>query len=450
MADPASPAPRPAVRERVVLLVLATVQFTSIVDFMVIMPLGPELERALGLTTEQFSLVVSSYTIAAGLAGLFATVVLDRFARRPAFLTIYTGFLLGTLACGLARTYGQLLAARFLTGCFGGVLGGMALAIIGDVFPEERRGRATSALMSAFGLATILGVPIGLALGQRYGWSMPFVVLAVLGLPILFVAARALPRLGAHLTRVSAEHPLRQLGSTFTEPNHLRAFALTTAMQFGGFAVFPFLSLYLVGNAGVSREGLPWIYVVGGAVTLVSSPFIGRLADRLGKLRVFRVATPALAAMLLVVTNLPPVPLGVAMLAMAGIMLSSSGRAVPAMALITSSVQPHRRGGFLGANSAVQHISSGLGAWVAGLILTETAQAELGDASLTAAHEIHNFPIVGVLGAVITLSSVWFAGRLRLAEPDHATTAAASLAAAATAAVDADEPLNVLEYEAGA
>src|SRR3954467_1789816 len=204
------PGAKPRVNERIVLLILASVQFTSIVDFMVIMPLGPQLERTLRLTPAQFGLIVSSYTFAAGVAGLVSSMVIDRFARRPAFLVLYAGFLVGTLACGLAPNYVTLLAARFLTGAFGGVLGGMAMAVIGDVFPEERRGRATGALMSAFALASVAGVPVGLTLGIRYGWNVPFLVLAVLGLPILFVAARALPPLDHHLHqgRGAAEHPL--------------------------------------------------------------------------------------------------------------------------------------------------------------------------------------------------------------------------------------------------
>ena len=287
------PDSKPKVNERVVLLILASVQFTSIVDFMVIMPLGPQLERTLGLTPARFGLIVSSYTFAAGFAGLVSSMVIDRFARRPAFLVLYAGFLVGTLACGLAPNYATLLAARFLTGAFGGVLGGMAMAVIGDVFPEERRGRATGALMSAFALASVAGVPLGLTLGLRYGWNVPFLVLAALGLPILFVAARALPRLDDHLHQGASEHPLERLRATFAHPNHLRAFALMVTLMFGSFAVVPFLSPYLVSNAGVAESRLPLVYIVGGALTLVGAPLAGRMADRFGKLRVFRIVSPA-------------------------------------------------------------------------------------------------------------------------------------------------------------
>ncbi len=183
-------------RELLLLFVLAAVQFTSIVDFMVVMPLGPQLRRKLGIEPDQFGWIVASYTLAAGLAGLLASSFLDRFGRRRVYLSLFTGFLAGTLLCGLSFNYWSLMAARVVTGTFGGILGGMALAIIGDVFPEERRGRATGILMSAFALASVVGVPLCLSLGTRFGWQVPFLLLAVLGLGVLGLALWILPPSG--------------------------------------------------------------------------------------------------------------------------------------------------------------------------------------------------------------------------------------------------------------
>ena len=182
-------------RERGVLIVLGSVQFTSIIDFMLIMPLGPQLMRTLGINAAQFGLIVSAYTIAAGVAGLVAMPIIDRFGRKAAFLTLFVGFLVGTLCCGLASDYGMLLAARLLTGAFGGVLGGMAMTIIGDVFPPNRHATATGSLMSAFSLASVFGVPFGLAIGTRYGWATPFLILAAMGTLILAYAVWTLPTL---------------------------------------------------------------------------------------------------------------------------------------------------------------------------------------------------------------------------------------------------------------
>ncbi len=415
--------------ERVVLMVLAAVQFTSIVDFMVVMPLGPQLMRSLRINPGQFGLIVSSYTFAAGAAGLVASPLVDRISRRTAFLALFTGFLCGTFWCGFAPNYPTLVAARIVTGMFGGILGGMALAIIGDVFPEERRGRATGALMSAFAMASVAGVPFGLYLGTHWGWHAPFLALVALGCPVLIVAAVALPPLRGHLGG-AAPHPLRQLVQTFSHPNHLRAFALVVTLMFGGFAVIPYISPYLVANVGMPEVRLPLVYVAGGAVTLFSAPLIGRLADRYGKLRVYRFVAPFSATFLLLVTILPPVPTAVAVAVVAALMVSNSGRMVAAMAMVTSSVLPAHRGGFMSANSSVQHMAGGLGSFLAGYLIGQTPDGR-----------ISNFGTVGVFAAAMTLASLWLAGRLRSAGAPVEATPMASLAAAAEATCDVGEPL---------
>jgi DHA1 family inner membrane transport protein len=423
-------------QERAVLLTLAAVQFTSIVDFMVVMPLGPQLMRTLGLSPARFGLIVSSYTLAAGVAGLVASSLIDRFGRKAAFLTLYGGFLIGTLLCGLAPSYATLLLARVVTGGFGGILGGMAMAIIGDVFPEERRGSATGSLMSAFALASVVGVPFGLYLGTQLGWHAPFLLLAALGCPVLGFAFRVLPPLRGHLNRGGTAHPLELLRETFTHPNHLRAFCLVISLMFGGFAVIPYISPYLVANVGVSETSLPLIYIAAGGLTLVAAPIVGRLADRHGKLRVYRVVAPFSAILMLVVTNLPRVALPLAVAAVAGLMVSNAGRMVTAMAMVTSSVEPRLRGGFMSANSSVQHMASGLGAFVGGAIISRTPTGTLS-----------RFDLVGLIACAATLLSLWLAGRLRQAgdRPATATSAAFCLGAADEAMGDASDPLTAIE-----
>jgi predicted MFS family arabinose efflux permease len=299
-------------RGRVVLLVLASVQFTSIVDFMIVMPLGPELMDRLAINPMKFGWIVSSYTIAASLGGLFAAWFVDRFDRKTAFLTLYTGFLLGTLCCGVAPDYYSLLAARVVTGAFGGILGGLALAIIADVFPEEKRGAANGFLMSAFAIASVVGVPFGLELGRRYGWHAPFIMLAALGLFVLPAGWRALPRLGSHLDEAGNANPLIELHTLMTHPDHLLAFGLMLLLMIGGFSVIPYMPTYLVANVGIGLGDLSWMYVVGGSLSLVASPWIGKLADRHGKFRVYRVVAPLSAAVMLTVTSLPRVALPIA------------------------------------------------------------------------------------------------------------------------------------------
>lgn len=416
-------------RERLILIILAAVQFTTIVDFMIVMPLGPQLMEELHINPKQFALIISSYTFAAGVVGLLASSIVDRFARRPAFMAMNAGFLLGTLLCAFAPGYGTLVLARIVTGAFGGILGGMAMTIIGDVFPEERRGRATGSLMTGFALASVAGVPLGLYLGTEYGWQIPFIALVIGGLPALLLTPFAMPRLGDHVHRAQT-HPVRALAETFTRPNHLNAFALIITLMIGGFSVFPYVSTYYVQNVGMTVDQLPLIYVVGGGLTLLASPFFGRFADRFGKLLVYRIVAPFSAALLFVITHLPPVPATIAIAVFGALMVSNVGRMIAAMAMVTGSVEPSRRGAFLSANSSVQHVASGIGAYIGGSIITEGAE-----------HRLENFGQVGWIAAGATLLSIWLAGRIRPASIAPVSAQQISLAAAAEASVDAGETL---------
>jgi MFS transporter, DHA1 family, inner membrane transport protein len=405
--------------EQIVLLVLAAVQFTSIVDFMVVMPLGTQLMRTLAIVPRQFGFIVSSYTFAAGAAGLIASSIIDRFPRRNAFLTLFAGFLVGTLLCALAPTYPALLAARVFTGAFGGILGGMSMAIIGDVFPEERRGHATGIMMTGFALASVAGVPAGLSLGTAYGWHLPFMCLVVLGSPILVMSALYMPRLDAHLGKEHA-HPLRALIETFSVPNHLNSFALIISLMIGAFAVIPYISDYLLANVGVPETQLPFVFIAGGAFTLIAAPFIGKLADCRGKLFVYRLIVPISAVLLIVVTHLPPVPTAIAVVICATLMTSNAGRMIAAMAMVTGSVERARRGSFMSANASVQHFATGVGACFGGFIIRKQPDLRL-----------VNFGIVGWVAVAVTLASLWFAARVKIvddvpAEPESLAAAEAA------------------------
>ncbi|WP_165219015.1 MFS transporter [Aquisphaera insulae] len=404
LADPPPSAPpsdglqRPEV---FLLLILAAVQFISIVDFMVVMPLAAQLERRLHLNTSQFGLIVSAYTLSAGFAAVLASAILDRYDRKRAFLVLFAGFLLGTLCCGLSGSYATLMLARIVTGAFGGILGGMALAIVGDVFPDSRRGRATGVLMSAFALASVLGVPICLDLGNRFGWQFPFLALAALGVPILALAARQLPSMRGHMAGQGRPDPLRQILETFNEPNHVRAFAFTFTLMVGAFLVIPYMSLYLVKNVGITESQLTWVYFTGGVLSLFGAPISGRLADRLGKPLVYRAMGLAVAVMMLLITNMPRVSLALAAGCAGLFMFFNSGRMVAGMAIVTGSVEPRRRGGFMSANSAVQHLGAGIGAWLGGLI-TGPGPNE----------SITRYNLVGLLGILATMMTLWLVGRI--------------------------------------
>jgi predicted MFS family arabinose efflux permease len=388
-------------RETAILFALAALQVVAIVDFMIVMPLGPQLLDDLGIDARRFSWVVSAYTLTAGLVGFLAAPWLDRVPRRAAYLFLSLGLLMGTVACGLATSFPLLLAARAVTGGFGGIHGGLALAIVADVFPPERRGRATGTLMLAFAVASVVGVPLGIALGTRIAWQAPFFALAALGLPLVGLAAWSLPPLAAHVDD-TRRNPFARLLDTLTVPAHVRGFALIAMLMVGAFSVIPFISTSLVANVGVTQDQLPAIFITGGLLTLLTTPLTGRLVDRFGPLPVFCGIVPMSAGMMLVLTNLPAVGILGAAPVTAVLMATNAGRMVTAMALITASIEPRRRGGFMSVNSSVQHVASGLGTTCAGLIVTGGAGEPL-----------RHFGTVGILAAAITLASLWLAARIR-------------------------------------
>lgn len=399
-AAPGSHTAGTAGREGMILFTLAALQCIGLVDFMIVMPLGPQLLAGIGIDARRFSWVVSAYTLAAGLAGFLAAPWLDRMPRKSAYLMFSIGLLAGTAACGLAASYPQLLAARCVTGAFGGVLGGLSLAIVADVFPAERRGRAMSTLMLAFAFASVAGVPLGIALGTRLGWQAPFFALTALGLPLVGLAAWSLPTLPAHVDGVR-RHPLAHLLATLTVPAHRRALALIALLMVGAFAVIPFISTAFVANVGVTESQLPAVFIAGGLLTLVSTPLAGRLVDRFGAWPMFRGVVPLSAVMMLVLTHLPAVGIGGAAPVAAVLMAANACRMVTAMSLITASIEPRCRGSFMSVNSSVQHVASGLGTLVGGLIVEGGAGEPL-----------RHFGTVGMLAAVITIASLWLAAPL--------------------------------------
>jgi predicted MFS family arabinose efflux permease len=394
---------------------------------MIIMPLGSrfinskqhqEETAALHLTTGQFGLVVSAYTISAGIASLIAARFLDRFDRKSALLVLFAGFTLGTLFCAVATTYPLLLAARAVTGAFGGVCAANVLAIVGDAFPDSRRATATGVVMSAFSVASIAGVPIGLFLAEKLGWQAPFVVLGVLSGVVLVLAAWVLPPLRGHLGKFWAPP---NTWSVAMDPNHLRAFALMAALIGSSFLVAPYLATCLVANSGLLEVDLKYIYLFGGLTTLLTLTLIGKLADRLGKLPVFRVLAIATTVPLFLITVLPAgVGLAAVLTVTTLMFVTTSGRMVPGMALIINSASPSIRGSFMSLNSAVQQLGAGLASWVGGVLLVQDEGGRL-----------NGFPLVGLLACCCALASVYLAGRLRPAPggesaPDAAPVASAS------------------------
>ncbi len=386
-------------KEWLLLLVLSAVQFTHILDFVIMMPLGPQFKQDLQLSDQLFGFLVSAYAFSAALAGLLAAWFIDRFDRKTALLGLYAGFTVGTLSCAAAPNYPLLLAARALTGAFGGVVAACVLAIVGDAFPGARRGRAMGVLMSAFSVASIAGVPAGLYLANLQNWRSPFIALAGLSAAVIVLICLVLPPMRGHLAR---GRTATNLWGIFLEPVHLRAYLLMIAIVLSTFMIVPYLASYLVANTGRTNEELPYVYLCGGLTTLVTMTFFGWLSDRFGKLLMFRCLALFTVVPILLVTNLPHVALTTALMVSTLFMVATSGRMVPAMALITASAAPQNRGGFLSVNASVQQTAMGLASALGGLLLGQGAKGE-----------ITGFPLVGGLACAATLASIWLAGHLR-------------------------------------
>lgn len=360
-------------RERLLLWMLASVQFTHIVDFMVMMPLGPRFTEAFSISDAQFGLLVSAYTLAAGASGLAASLFIDRYDRKRALLVLYGAFALATLACGLAPSYPAMLSARVAAGLFGGIIGALVQTIVADAVPYERRGRAMGIVMSAFSLATVAGVPASLWLASLFDWHAPFIALAIVSALILAGVSSSLPTMRAHLAAPGQHRSAHTLMQVLQQPQHWRAFALSALVLAGSFSIIPYITIYLTSNVGLTLQQVPLIYLVGGVATFFSARLWGWMADRYGKVFTFRCVAILAVLPMLALTHLPPGPVLLTLTVTSAFFVFVSGRMVPAMAIIASTAQPQWRGSFMSLNGAVQSAAMGVASFVGGLLISRDA-----------------------------------------------------------------------------
>ncbi|MGQ9805216.1 MAG: MFS transporter [Chlorobiales bacterium] len=395
--------------EWLLLFVLVSVQLTHVLDFVIMMPLGPQLMRVFDISPQEFGFIVSAYTFSAGVTGFLSAFFIDKFDRRTALLFLYFGFTIGTFLCGIAPTYLTLMLARIVAGGFGGVLGALIFAVIGDCIPEHRRGAATGTVMSAFSIASVAGVPLGLYLANHFGWHFPFFMLAALSALALLLAFKELPSMCGHLqTHATRETPIeavRKLYTLVSTPNHFNALAFMVVLMVGGFTVIPYISPYFVANVGMSESELPLVYFFGGATTIFTSRFVGQLSDKFGKAKIFTLMSFGSIVVIYAITNAPKVPLAVALVITTLFMITMNGRFVPAVALVTSSVEPKSRGSFMSINSSAQQLASGASSFVAGLIVGKAS-----DGTMT------NYNLVGMLAIAATVLCLFLVRRIHAVE----------------------------------
>ena len=387
--------------ERLLLLTLAGIQFSHVLDFMIMMPLGPVLMRAFGIGTHEFGLLVASYSFSAAASGILAATFVDRFERKRLLLVCLTLFCLATLACGLAPGYSLLLVARGLAGVFGGVLGAMIHTMIGDAIPFSRRATASGVVSTAFSVSTIAGVPLSLWLANHLGWRAPFIAIAAFAALFIAVSVRTLPVLNRHLARDKGAHLLSDLFGVLAAANHRRALLFSALLIFSGFTVIPYITVFAVNNVGIPQDDIPIVYLVGGSATFVCARLIGRWADRRGKVEVYR--RLALLAMLplLAVTHAGPLPLWGWLICSTSFFVLISGRMIPAMAVITSASEPRLRGTFMSLNGTVQSLAMGLATTLTGSLTTIDASGRL-----------VGYPVVGYVAIAANILAIAFIGRI--------------------------------------
>lgn len=378
---------------------LAFLQFAVILDFMLMSPLGAVIMPAMQIAPSQFGLVVSAYAFSAGASGLLTAGFADRFDRKKLLLFFYAGFILGTLWCGMAQSFESLLLARVVTGLFGGVIGSIVLAITTDLFPISMRGRVMGVIQTAFAASQVLGIPIGLYLSNNWNWHVPFLAMAAMGLVGGLIVAWKMQPVAEHL-KVPQEHsPFLHLFHTVTDARYLVAFAAVTLLATGGFMLMPFSSAFLVANLGIDLHHLPTVYLVTGMATIFVGPLIGKMADKVGKFRVFVFGTALSIVMVLIYTHLGVTSLPVVVLVNVVLFAGIFSRMIPFQALSSAVPDVTQRGSYNAISASIQQLSGGLASVIAGHIVTIGADGKL-----------HNFDVIGyvVVGtSLVCLLLVW-------------------------------------------
>ena len=390
-------------REFWLLLTLAGIQFTHILDFMIMMPLGPQFTRIFSITDAQFAALVSAYTLSAGVSGLMAATYLDKFDRKKLLLLLYVLFGLATLACGLAPTYTTLIIARVMAGVFGGVLSALSQTIVADVIPFERRGRAMGIVMTSFSVATVAGVPAGLFLAAHFSWHAPFFgIAAIVGL-LAIAASVTLPVLSEHLKTGPRPSAFEGIRRVLADTNHLKAFVFSALLMFAGFTVIPFITIYLQANVGWRADQVPYVYLCGGLVTLFTARLVGKLTDRKGKVATFRVMAVLVIIPMMLTTLTAGLPVWGVLMVSTTFFACMNGRIIPGMAIVTSAADPKYRGTFMALNSAVQSVAMGIAAFLGGHIISRDAQ-----------NLVQNYWMAALVGAVASLAAIAMSGKLKM------------------------------------
>ncbi len=360
-----------------IISILSILQFTIILDFMVLNPLGAQLLVELNIKPVQFGLVVSAYAFSAGASGLLAAGFADKFDRKTLLLFFYAGFILGTAFCAMATNYEYLLFARIFTGIFGGVIGSIVFAIVTDLFKMEVRGRVMGFVQTAFAASQVLGIPIGLILANKYGWHSPFWMIVVFSIMVYALIFMYLKPIDEHLKIQSTNNAFQHLWKIVTTPPYLRAFLTVILLSTGGYMLMPLGSAFSINNMKIRLEDLPLIYGITGVFSIIAGPIMGKLSDKIGKYKVFVIGSILSMIMIGIFTQLGATSLWLAIVVNVLLFIGVSTRMIAASALMTAVPKPEDRGAFMSLNSSIQQIGGGFASAAAGLIVVQTSSGFL-------------------------------------------------------------------------
>lgn len=388
--------------EIVLVALMALLNFTHILDFMIMMPLGNILMPQWNLNSSQFSIIVSSYSLAAFVSSFAAIFFADKFDRKNVLLVAYFGFLAGTLGCAFATNAATMIIARSVTGIFGGLISAQVLSIIADIIPYERRGQAMGMLMGGFALASVVGVPFGLYLANQFNWYFPFLVVAGVGLLLFPLLMRYVPAVRAHLANpIPLKGRIESFVHIFSDRTQMTALAFSFILIMGHFLIIPLFNPYMVYNVGVPQKDTPLIYLFGGISSLITAQFVGKLSDKYGKRQVFVIAAAASLVLILMLTNMPRIPVYLVLIIFSVWFSAATGRTVPGQAMTTQAVSAKTRGSFMSLNSCMQSLGTGFAGLISGwLTFSDTNFA------------IHHYDYLGYLSAILILVCIALAIRL--------------------------------------
>jgi multidrug resistance protein len=384
--------------QKIIILLLAILQFTIVLDFMILAPLGDILMKSMNMSTKQFGTVVSAYAISACISGIFAAGFADKFDRKKLLLFFYTGFILGTYFCAISYNYETLFIARIITGLFGGVIGSISMAIITDIFSIHQRGKVMGFVQMAFGGSQILGIPIGLVLANYWSWHATFYMVLILAILLGIALVIKLNPLTEHLKLINNKNALQHLLQTIKKKDYRIGFLATALLSMGGFMIMPFSTAFMVNNIHIAQSQVAIIFFFTGIFSIIIMPIVGKLSDKFDKLMIFGIGTIIAIVMVVIYTHLSPVPIWLVIIVNIVLFIGIMSRMVPATALNSAVPDAYDRGAYMSINSSLQQFAGGIAALFSGLVVVQKSKNS----------PIENFDILGYVMVVLMLICFYF------------------------------------------